>query len=127
MADYASYLDVERVLARPLAGAEVTAAQALLQRVSALMRLEVPNLDARVQANPDFAVVVRGYAADAVKRVLQNPDGKVQESIDDYSYRRADAVADGVLYLTPAELAGLRAGGVVQVERGAFTIRPGRR
>jgi hypothetical protein len=45
---------------------------------------------------------------DAVVRVLRNPDGKLQESIDDYSYRRADSVADGALYLTDEEWRLLR-------------------
>jgi len=67
------------------------------------MRLYAPDLDERA-ASGDMALLVRGVAVDAVLRVLRNPDGKVQEGIDDYTYRRADAVADGALYLTPAEI-----------------------
>ena len=96
----------------------------LLARVSALMRLGSPGLDARLVGNPDLALVVSGIAVDAVLRVMQNPDGKIQESIDDYTFRRADAVADGVLYLTPAEAAQLVPTGGAAA-RGAFTIRPG--
>lgn len=124
MVVYAQVGDVEKWL--PLTGRELLAAQALLDRVSALMRLNVVNLDARIAAEPDLAVVASGVAVDGVLRVLRNPDGKVQEAIDDYSFRRADAVADGVLYLTGAELAQL-APAAARSAVGAFTIRPGAR
>lgn len=125
MAVYAQISDVEAQW-RPLQGGETTAATALLERVSALMRLHVADLDAQVAAKPDLALVASGVAVDAVLRVLRNPDGKVSEQIDDYSYRRSDAVADGSLYLTDSEVALI--GGEpppVAAARGAFTIRPG--
>jgi Phage protein Gp19/Gp15/Gp42 len=109
---------------RPLTDQEVYAATVLLNRVSALIRLGSPGLDARLVTDPDLALVVSGIAVDAVLRVLRNPDGKVQEAIDDYSYRRADAVADGVLYVTDREFAQL-APSTGPSSRGAFTIRPG--
>ena len=63
---------------------------------------------------------VRRVVCAMVLRVLRNPDGLVQESIDDYAYRRADAVADGLLYATPRELDSLTA-----KRRGrAFSITP---
>lgn len=122
MAAYASTTDVE-ALWQPLTEQQTAAAVVLLDRVSALMRFRSPGLDARVVADPDLALVVSGVAVDAVLRVLRNPDSKVQESIDDYSYRRADAVADGSLYLTPGELDQL-ADPAAASTRGAFTIRP---
>ena len=56
----------------------------------------------------------------AVIRVLKNPDGKRQESIDDYSWTRDNAVSAGVLYFTDAELNDLApgAGGT----GGAFSV-----
>jgi hypothetical protein len=77
----------------------------------------------RIVASPDLGVLARGVLVDAVLRVLRNPDGKVQESIDDYSYRRADAVADGSLYLTDDEWA-LLAGPGSAVASNSFTIVP---
>lgn len=108
---------------RTLTTEEAYSASVLLERVSAVMRLNSAGLDDRIAGDPDLAIVASGIAVDAVLRVLRNPDGKVQEAIDDYSYRRADAVADGVLYLTPSELAQLAPGGTTA--RGAFTITPG--
>lgn len=118
---YAAPIDVADQW-RPLSDAEGVTATVLLGRVSALIRLRHPDMDARVAADPDYATVVAGISVDAVLRVLRNPDGKVQESIDDYTYRRADAVSDGVLYVTDAEWALLTPG---SVSNGAFTIRPG--
>jgi hypothetical protein len=46
---------------------------------------------------------VRMVIANAVIRVLKNPDGKRQESIDDYSWTRDRVLSAGVLYLTDDE------------------------
>ena len=43
-------------------------------------------------------------------RVLRNPDGKVEESIDDYRYRRDALLASGVLHVTDDELADVTPG-----------------
>lgn len=119
---YAGTGDVE-ALWQPLTEQQIAAAVVLLDRVSALMRFRSPGLDARVAADPDLALVVSGIAVDAVLRVLRNPDGVVSETLLDYAYRRADAVADGALYLTPGEIEQLR-DPTVAASRGAFTIRP---
>lgn len=42
-------------------------------------------------------------------RVLGNPEGKKQESIDDYSWTRDASVSAGALYVTEDELASLAA------------------
>jgi hypothetical protein len=89
---------------RPLTDPELTAARALIDEVSARARISVPGIESLVAFSDDHAVVVAGRLADAVARVLRNPDGKVQESIDDYAYRRSDAVADGTLYLSPEDV-----------------------
>jgi hypothetical protein len=121
MAAFASVQDVADTW-RPLTAAEQALASVLLARVSALIRLRVYNIDARAAADSNLAVVVKGVAVDAVLRVLRNPAGKVTESIDDYTYRRADAVADGVLYVTDDEWSMLSP---ADNPAGAFTIRPG--
>lgn len=53
---------------------------------------------------PDVVVVVTITVA---RRILANPDGVVQRSIDDYSERLADAQSD--VYLTRAERRAVRA------------------
>ncbi len=48
--------------------------------------------------------VVRVVTA-MVLRILRNPDGKLEESIDDYRYRRDALVSSGRLHVTADELA----------------------
>lgn len=103
----ATSLHIEERLGRALSPSEGVTANAYLEQASALLRLRVPSVDSRITAATLDPELVAGVVADAVIRVLRNPDGKVQESIDDYTYRRADAVADGSLYLTASEIASL--------------------
>jgi hypothetical protein len=56
-----------------------------------------------------------------VLRVLNNPEGKLQETIDDYTYRLDQSVSTGALYLSDAESSLLTSSGGSD---GAFTIRP---
>lgn len=76
---------------------------------------EGEDLDALVLADEDdFAADVVRVLATAVLRVMRNPDGKSQESIDDYSWTRDESVSSGLLYFTDDELDGLIPGtGVV--------------
>lgn len=76
---------------------------------------EGQDLDALVLANvDDFTGEVVRVLATAVLRVMRNPDGKRQESIDDYSWTRDESVSSGLLYFTDDELDGLVPGtGVV--------------
>lgn len=123
MADpLATAADVEARF-RGLTDPETALATALLADASDMLRSLVPSVDERVAAGTLSASLVTGAVARAVIRVLRNPDGKVSESIDDYTYRRADAVADGSLYIDPADLALLAPAGAVAAT-GAFTIRP---
>ncbi|MFD6421038.1 hypothetical protein [Streptomyces sp. NPDC060198] len=67
-------------------------------------------------------VVSTKVACAMVLRVLRNPDGKRQETIDDYSYTIDSSRSSGEIYLTPSEIEELRpahSGG------GAFSIVPG--
>lgn len=84
----------------------------------------VPSVVARLAAIPAddvFTALVVQVQCAAVIRFLINPDGKFQESVDDYSFSRDKAVATGEIYISPSELALLSAtGGSVN----AFTIIP---
>jgi hypothetical protein len=55
-----------------------------------------------------------------VIRHLRNPDGKYQESIDDYSFTRDRTVAAGALYITDDEWDELLGSATTS---SAFTIR----
>lgn len=93
---------------RPLSDTEADVATTLLARASALLRLEVSDIDARAAASPDFEVVVRGICADMAKRVLQNPEAWRVESIDDFNGTRDVSVSSGALYVAATELNQLR-------------------
>ncbi|MCB0966272.1 MAG: hypothetical protein KDB37_05505 [Ilumatobacter sp.] len=110
---------------RPLSADESVVALASLEDAWALATLEVPDLDARLTADPAEIdpSIVRMVICAAVLRVLRNPDGKRQETIEDYSYTLAVGEGEpGSVYFTEAELTRLRAR--PPVPTGAFTIRP---
>jgi hypothetical protein len=77
----------------------------------------------RLDGNPDdsFVSLVVQIECAMVLRVLNNPEGKLQETIDDYTYRLDQSVSTGALYLSDAESSLLTSSGGSD---GAFTIRP---
>ena len=102
----AVFTDIEGVW-RPLSAAEQAIATNWLDRASSKIRSEVLGIDARFAAEPELADLATGVAVDMVLRVMRNPEGKLEESIDDYRYRRDSATSSGALYLSPGELASL--------------------
>lgn len=84
-------------------------------RPSVASRLE------RVPVDPVFESLVVQVLCAMVLRVLGNPEGKLEESQDDYRYRLDSAVSSGALYVSDAELARLSDGD--DVSDGAWTIR----
>jgi hypothetical protein len=59
-----------------------------------------------------------------VIRVFKNPDALLQETIDDYTYRRDSAISAGLLYVSDDELEQLRPLGAPR-RKGAFSITLG--
>jgi hypothetical protein len=59
-----------------------------------------------------------------VLRVLKNPDGKGEESIDDYRFKRDALVASGALYVSDDELR-LITGTVIPRARGVRLVANG--
>ena len=109
MANPATTADIEARW-RPLSAQETTNAEALLDDAWALLIARRPTLDADIAAETvSEANVIRVVVA-MVLRVLRNPDGKLEEKIDDYSYRRDSATSTGGLYVTSDELADLTPG-----------------
>ena len=93
---------------RPLSDQETQNAQTFLNDAWVLLarrmkRLGV-DLDAQDAADPMFADDVVRVLCAAVLRVMKNPDGKRQESIDDYSWSMGEAAASGLLGFTDEEL-----------------------
>jgi len=120
---FASVADVGTALMRPLTEAESAAATQWLAYVEARVRLRFPDLVGRVAASPDLAVIAQSVVAGAVARGLRNPEGKLSESIDDYSYRRTETAAAG-LDLTDLEWDLLAPPATSGGSGAAFTVRP---
>lgn len=95
---------------RPLSDQESTNADALLGDAWELLLSRRPNLEAAIDsATVSEANVIRVVVA-MVLRVLRNPGGLLEESIDDYTYRRDPALSAGALYVTDDELADITPG-----------------
>lgn len=89
---------------RTLTDPERVATQVWLDRATAEVRRRVKTVDDRIADGTLDSTLVAGVVVDMVLRVLRNPDGKVSESIDDYTFRRADSLAAGALYMTDGEM-----------------------
>lgn len=111
---------------RTLTPQELAVGEQLLEDAWTLIVASRPSIADRIEApgsdgTRTKALVVQIQVA-MVLRVLNNPDGKLQEQIDDYSWRRDSAVSTGLLYVSDAELGLLGSGD--GASDGAFTIRP---
>ncbi|MFT3871549.1 MAG: Gp19/Gp15/Gp42 family protein [Nocardioides sp.] len=121
MPNPASPVDIE-VRWRSLSTQETTNAVTFLDDAWRMLRRRIDNLEAKVLADSDLAGEVIRVMATAVLRVMKNPDGNRQESIDDYSWTRDQAVSAGLLYFTDDELNDLYPG-LMNAGR-AYTIDP---
>lgn len=106
---------------RPLADQEITNALAYLDDAWWLLTTRRPTLEADITAGTVLEGNVVRVVSAMVLRVLRNPEGKVDESIDDYRYRRHELVASGVLHVTDDELASVTP---ASAAGSAFTITP---
>lgn len=106
MANPATTADLEARW-RPLSDQETTNGQTFLDDAWRMLRRRFPDLEADVAADVDLAAEAVRVMATAVLRVMMNPEGKRQESIDDYAWTRDQAVSAGVLYFTADEIDAL--------------------
>lgn len=106
---------------RPLSVAEMAVVAVLLEDAWLILKARISGAEARLDAATLSPQLVVAVEAAMVLRVMRNPDGLRQESIDDYSWTRDNAVSSGLLYLSDDELAMLEPAGAVS---GAFTITP---
>lgn len=122
MSNPATGEDLTKRSLRPLTDQEKTVGAVLLDDVWNILLTQKPFVDEKAAAAGPFRAVVVQVLCAAVLRVLSNPDGKYQESIDDYQYTLDKARSTGALYLTDAELALI--GDSSGEASGAFTINP---
>ena len=104
MPNPASVADLE-VRWRPLTPQEQINADAFLSDAWALLTARRPTLDADMTVGTVSAGNVIRVLTMMVKRVMLNPELKRSETIDDYSYTRADLISTGALTVTDEELA----------------------
>lgn len=121
MAALATIADVESIWQKTVPAEQIANVNRQIGFASAIVRRAILDIDARIAAGTLDADLVSFVVASMVVRYLMNPAGKIQESIEDYSYTRDRSMATGALSLSDAELALLRKG-----RRGAFSVRLGR-
>jgi hypothetical protein len=118
MAAHATLADIEPLLMRNLTEVEVTLTEVQLQLAQATLRMKIPGLEARMDLEPDFALLVRNVEASAIVRMIRNPDGTTYEVIGPFARTRPASADAGSFAFLPSELAQLGVTG------GAFTIVP---
>ncbi|MEU9405039.1 Gp19/Gp15/Gp42 family protein [Streptomyces sp. NPDC048281] len=110
----ATLSDLADRLGRDLTDEEQRRATAWLDDATALILDRFPQYETMPTA------VSKKVCCAMVLRVLGNPDGKRQESIDDYSYTVDSSRSRGEVYLSDDEMDELR-----PATRRAFSIVPG--
>ncbi len=109
---------------RPLSVSEAVVAQSYLDDALNEVTVRRPSIEADIALGlVTQASLVRVVTA-MVLRVLKNPDGKGEESIDDYRFKRDALVASGALYVTDDELR-LITGTVIPRARGVRLVANG--
>lgn len=103
----ATWQDVQDRFGRTLTEPERLQVDAWLDDIEASILARIPTLTELVASGALLERTVVKIEAAAVIRVLRNPDGKITERIDDYSWTRDSSTASGSLYLTDDEWAEL--------------------
>lgn len=115
---YASAVDIADRLGRDLDDLEARIVETRLDDVEALIKTRVPDLDDKItdgKLNQRLVIMVE---ADALLRLIRNPDGFTQETDGNYSYSIDARVASGRLSLLPEEW------GLLGVSTGIALIVP---
>lgn len=115
---YATPQDVVDRLGRPLETDEVSVVQTRLNDVELLIRSRIPDLDARVADGTLDVEIVIMIEAEAVLRLIRNPEGYTAETDGNYSYQISVKVASGRIDILASEWA------LLGVRAGAYVIRP---
>jgi Phage protein Gp19/Gp15/Gp42 len=105
---YATASDVSTRLGKELTTEEVTLVETRLADVERMILRKVPDLAAKVTAGDIDAADVVQVEADAVLRLVRNPDGLYSESDGNYTYVRSRELASGRLEITREEWEVLR-------------------
>lgn len=104
---YATFEDVQLRFFRELTPEEQPLVEQRLQDVENKIRRRIKDLDERVMDDPGYEDLVRQVCADAVIRLVRNPEGYIQETDGNYTYQLSATSADGRLTILPEEWADL--------------------
>lgn len=104
---YATFEDVQLRFFRELTPEEQPLVEQRLQDVENKIRRRIKDLDERVLDDPGYEDLVRQVCADAVIRLVRNPEGYIQETDGNYTYQLSATSADGRLTILPEEWADL--------------------
>ena len=108
---YATVDDLGDRFFRPLTARELEIGPVWLDAAYRKLLQRRPALEANIAAGTVSRAAVVDVLSAMVLRVFSNPEGKDRESIDDYSYGRSAVVRDGLLHVTPDELADITPAG----------------
>src|SRR6476660_9490005 len=126
MEPFATAGDVEAIW-RTLTDQDTVRVLARIEQASRMVREQVPDVDARIAAGTLNPATVRDVVVDMVERVVATDRFVRQGSVavDDGSESRTyvSSVADGELFISPAQLLRLQGRSVARSR--AFTIYPG--
>ena len=116
---YATDADVAVRWARTLTPEEIALVNARLGDVERRIKRRVPDLESKITAGTVDVEDVIQVEADAVLRLVRNPEGYIQESDGDYSYMLSSQNSAGKLQILDEEweLVGF-------VRRRIFSIAP---
>lgn len=109
---YATVDDVRVRLGKSLDPDEVTLVETRLADVERMIRRRIPDLDEKIQdGDVELADVVQ-VEADAVLRLVRNPEGLLSETDGNYSYMFRQDLVSGRLEILPEEweILGVRQG-----------------
>jgi len=100
---YASAADVEAIYGKTLTTEETTLVGRRLDQVERMLFRRIPDLDEKIAAEEiDLADVV-DIEAEAVLRVIRNPEGMRSETDGNYGYQLSSEAADNSLRILPEE------------------------
>lgn len=107
---YATAADVAVRWARTLTDEETALVNARLEDVERMIKRRITDLAARISAGTVLQEDVVQVEADAVLRLVRNPEGYLSETDGNYTYMLQQGTASGTLTILPEEwdLLGVR-------------------
>lgn len=104
---YATASDVAALMARELTSEETALVGRRLAQVERMILRKIPDLAAQISAGTVDADDVADIEAEAVLRVIRNPDGLYSETDGSYTYQLSREAADNTLRILAEEWAVL--------------------